>query len=304
VHCRGNRLLPSAEPSAADKSAIGRSLPVHDEPSLAVLPFVNLSGDPEQEYFADGIAEDIITAVSRYPSLFVIARTSCFAYKGRGIDMKQVGRELGARYVLEGSLRKGGNRIRVAAQLIEAESGNHIWAERYDSDLADIFAVQDEITNAVAIAIAPAVADAELRRAMRKPPESLDAWVAYQRGLWHLRDATRDDTLRAVKLLEQAIDLDPTFSSAYAALSTARAASADFEAMGLSETADAVEAMASRRVWSGCSSGWYGSEWTSKARQARKSTRSIAGSNTSPSSRSSGTAERPQRHRPQCHQLQ
>src|SRR5262249_39834690 len=152
----------------------------------AVLPFTNMSNDPEQEFFADGIAEDVITALSRYPSLFVIARNSSFTYKGRAIDVKEIGRELGVRYVLEGSLRKAGNRIRATAQLVEAETGKHVWAERYDRDLVDIFAVQDEIAQAVTIAIAPAIADAELRRAMRKPPGSLDAWAAYQRGLWHL----------------------------------------------------------------------------------------------------------------------
>ena len=158
---------------------------------MAVLPFTNMSGDPEQEFVSDGIAEDVITALSRYPSLFVIARNSSFTYKGRAVDVKQVGRELGVRYVLEGSVRKAGNRIRVTAQLVEAETGNHVWAERYDRDLADIFAVQDEITEAVTIAIAPAIAEAELQRAMRKPPESLDAWAAYQRGLWHLSKADR-----------------------------------------------------------------------------------------------------------------
>jgi adenylate cyclase len=169
------------------------SLTLPDKPSVAVLPFTNMSNDPEQEFFADGIAEDVITALSRYPSLFVIARNSCFTYrnscftyKARAVDVKQVGRELGVRYVLEGSLRKAGNRIRVTAQLVEAETGNHVWAERYDRDLADIFAVQDEITEAVTIAVAPAIAHAEQQRAMRKPPGSLDAWSAYQRGLWHL----------------------------------------------------------------------------------------------------------------------
>src|SRR5207249_2335782 len=137
------------------------ALPPPDKPSVAVLPFANMSSDPEQEFLADGIAEDVITALSRYPSLFVIARNSCFTYKGRAVEIRQVGRELGVRYVLEGSLRKSGNRIRVTAQLVEAETGNHVWAERYDRDLADIFAVQDEITEAVTIAIAPAVADAE-----------------------------------------------------------------------------------------------------------------------------------------------
>ena len=152
-----------------------------------------MSGDPEQEFFADGIAEDVITALSHHPSMLVIARNSCFTYKGRSVDVKEVGRELGVRYVLEGSLRKAGNRIRVTAQLVEAETGNHVWAERYDRDLADIFAVQDEITDAVTIAIAPAIADAELHRALRKPPESLDAWAAYQNGLWHMGKESAED---------------------------------------------------------------------------------------------------------------
>src|SRR5207302_1650784 len=147
------------------------ALPLPDKPWVAVLPFTNMSADPEQEFFADGIAEDVITALSRYPSLFVIARNSSFTYKGRAVDVKQVGRELGVRYVLEGSVRKAGNRIRVTAQLVEAGTGNHVWADRYDRDLADIFAVQDEITEAVTIAIAPAIADAELQRAVRKPPD-------------------------------------------------------------------------------------------------------------------------------------
>jgi adenylate cyclase len=143
------------------------SLP--DKPSLAVMPFQNMSGDPAQEYFADGMVEEIITVLSRYPSLFVIARNSSFTYKGRAIDVKEVGRELGVRYVLEGGLRKAGNRIRVTAQLVEAETGKHVWAERYDRNLTDIFAVQDEVTEAVTIAIAPAIATAEQQRALRKP---------------------------------------------------------------------------------------------------------------------------------------
>jgi adenylate cyclase len=167
-----------------------------------------MSGDTEQEFFADGIAEDVATALSRYPSLFVIARNSSFTYKGRAVEVTQVGRELGVRYVLEGSLRKAGNRIRVTAQLVEAERGNHIWAERYDRDLADIFSLQDEIANAVTIAIAPAIADAELQRAMRKPPESLDAWAAYQRGLWHIFKFSRVDDALAQKYFQQAIDID------------------------------------------------------------------------------------------------
>jgi adenylate cyclase len=161
--------------------------------------------------------------------------------------VKQVGRELGVRYVLEGSLRKASNRIRVSAQLVEAETGNDLWAERFDRDLADIFAVHDEITQAVAIAIAPAIADAELQRAMRKPPDSLDAWVKYQRGLWHLCKATGDDNLLAEKFFRQAIDLDPTFSGAYGGLAIARATAADFQGRGLSD-AKAVESLARQAV--------------------------------------------------------
>jgi len=190
-----------------------------DKPSVAVLPFTNMSGDPEQEFFADGIAEDIITALSHYPSLFVIARNSCFTYKGRAVDVKQVGRELGVRYVLEGSVRKAGNRIRVTAQLVEAETGNHVWANRYDRDLADIFALQDEITEAVTIALMPAIADAEQHRALRKPPGSLDAWAAYQRGLWHLSKASAEDNALAEKFFQRAIDVDPMFVGGYTGLS-------------------------------------------------------------------------------------
>jgi adenylate cyclase len=169
----------------------------------------------------DGIAEDIITELSRYPSLFVIARNSCFIYKGRVVDVKQVGRELGVRYVLEGGLRKAGNRTRVTAQLVEAETGNHIWAERYDRDLADIFALQDEITEAVTIAVAPAIRDAELRRAIRKPTGNLDAWAAYQRGLWHHFKVSPDDNTLAQEFFQQAIDLDPTFAGGYRGLALA-----------------------------------------------------------------------------------
>jgi len=196
-----------------EMSAAQPPLALPDKPSLAVLPFTNMSGDPEQEFVSDGIAEDVISALSHYPSLFVIARNSTFTYKGRAVDVKQVGRELGVRYVLEGGVRKAGNRIRVTAQLIEAETGNHVWANRYDRDLADIFAVQDEITHALTTALTPAIADAELRRAIRKPPESLDAWAAYQRGLWHLSKANSEDDTIAQNFFRQAIDLDPTFAS-------------------------------------------------------------------------------------------
>jgi TolB-like protein len=240
----------SALPLAALAALPGShaSLPLPDQPSIAVLPFANLSSDHEQEYFSDGIVEDIITALSRYPSLFVIARNSCFTYKGRAVDVKQVGRELGVRYLLEGGLRKAGNRIRVTAQLVEAETGNHLWAERYDRDLADIFAVQDEITQVVTISVAPAIADAELRRAMRKPPQSLDAWAAYQRGLWHLSKATRNDNSLAEKSFQQAIDFDPNFSGGYRGLAFTQNQTRDFRGRGLLEGLNAIEALARRAV--------------------------------------------------------
>jgi adenylate cyclase len=237
---RGGHQIPSAPAMP--------TLPLPDKPSVAVLPFANMSHDPEQEFCADGIAEDIITALSRYPSLFVIARNSSFTYKGQAVDVKKVGRELGVRYVLEGSLRKAGSRIRVTAQLVEAETGNHVWAERYDRDLADIFAVQDEITEAVTIAVAPAIADAELHRAMRKPPGSLDAWAAYQRGLWHLSQYTPDNDALAERLFQQATDLDPAFSSAYGGLAMAQGQAADLHSPGQPETMNSVEALVRRAI--------------------------------------------------------
>ena len=238
------RVDTAKNPSAPMQPA----LPFPDKPSVAVLPFTNMSPEAEQEFFADGIAEDVITSLSRYPSLFVIARNSSFTYKGRSIDVKQIGRELGVRYVLEGSLRKSGNRIRITAQLVEAETGKHVWAERYDRDLADIFAVQDEISEAVTIAIAPAIADAEQQRAMRKPPESLAAWAAYQRGLWHLSKVTTEDNALAQKLFQQSIDLDPTFSGAYVGLVMAQAQAANFLTRGRVETMRSTEALARRAV--------------------------------------------------------
>jgi adenylate cyclase len=217
-------------------------LALPDKPSVAVLPFTNMSGDPEQEFFSDGIAEDIITALSRYPSLFVIARNSSFTYKRRAVDLKQVGRELAVRYVLEGSVRKAGKRIRVTAQLVEAETAKHVWAERYDRDLSDIFALQDEITEAVTIAIAPAIADAEQHRAMRKPPGSLDAWAAYQRGLWHLEKATINDDALAETFFRQAVDLDPSFADGYCGLAeTQHRAAVVFQTRGLADVQSSVD---------------------------------------------------------------
>ena len=232
-----------------EMSAAQPPLALPDKPSLAVLPFTNMSGDPEQEFVSDGIAEDVISALSHYPSLFVIARNSTFTYKGRAVDVKQVGRELGVRYVLEGGVRKAGNRIRVTAQLIEAETGNHVWANRYDRDLADIFAVQDEITHALTTALTPAIADAELRRAIRKPPESLDAWAAYQRGLWHLSKANSEDDTIAQNFFRRAIDLDPTFAPGYSALALAQLqAAAIYQKLTLAEAQSSAEALARRAV--------------------------------------------------------
>ena len=236
--------VPPHEPGADPPP----DLPPSGRPAIAVLPFVNMSGDVEQEYFSDGISEDIITALCHYPSLFVIARNSSFTFKGRPEDVTKVGRALGVRYVLEGSLRKAGSRIRVTAQLVEAETGKHIWAERYDRDLVDIFTVQDEITEAVTLAVAPAVADAELNRAMRKPPGSLDAWAAYQRGLWHSGKANAEDNSLAEKFFQQAIDLDPSFAGGYKGLSKIQAQSADFRGRNLATALKSAEVLARRAV--------------------------------------------------------
>ena len=197
---------------------MANAMPLPDKPSIAVLPFDNMSGDPEQEYFSDGITEDIITALSKIRWLFVIARNSSFAYRGSSPDIRQVASELGVRYVLEGSVRRGGNRVRITAQLIDASSGNHVWAERYDRDLVDIFDLQDEITSTLIAAIEPELARAEQTRALQKPTESLDAWSWYQRGMWYHFRATKEDNAKARSQFENAIDLDPNFSRALAAL--------------------------------------------------------------------------------------
>jgi adenylate cyclase len=191
------------------------SLPLPDKPSVAILPFANLSADLDQDYFSEGIADDIITELSRTQSLFVIARNSSFTYCGQAVNVKQVARELGVRYVVEGSVRRAGNRIRVNAQLIDALAGNPIWAERYDRQLADLFDVQDEITAAVATAIQPAIEDAEIRRILRKPTESLRAWELYQRALWHFSKFTDADNERTVEFAQRAIDQDITLVPAY-----------------------------------------------------------------------------------------
>jgi adenylate cyclase len=203
---------PAPGPAGPASSPNGPALPLPDKPSIAVLPFHNIGDDSEQEYFVDGLAEDIITALSRFKSLFVIARNSSFTYKGRAVDIRHVGRELGVRYVLEGSVRKGGNRVRITAQLIDAISGAHVWAERYDRDVSDVFAVQDEMTASVAGLIEPALAGAEQQRVLRKPPDRLDAWEAYQRGLWHFYKYGPEENQTALTFFRQAIALDPNFA--------------------------------------------------------------------------------------------
>jgi adenylate cyclase len=239
---------PPASPALADR-VVRPALALPDKPSIAVLPFRNMSGDPEQEYFADGIAEDIITMLSRSPWLFVTARNSTFTYKSREVDVKQVGRELGVRYVLGGSVRRGGNRVRISTQLTDAETGNHLWADRYDRDPTDIFSVQDEITEAVAIAVVPAVEQMEQHRSVRKPPDSLGAWEAFQRGRWHFFHYRPIEHEAAKKFFRRAIDLDPNFAQAHAALSFTLLNSATrYQQTSLAEVSDEVLALAQRAV--------------------------------------------------------
>jgi adenylate cyclase len=198
-----------------DDTTSRSALALPDKPSIAVLPFQNMSGDPEQEYFADGIVEEIITALSRMRWLFVIARNSSFTFKGRAVDVKQVSRDLGVRYVLEGSVRKAANRIRITAQLIDATSGVHVWAERFDGGLQDVFDLQDQVTARVVGEIAPKLEQAEIERAKRKRTESLDAYDYFLRGMASVHQWTRTANDEALRLFYKAIDLDPGFASAY-----------------------------------------------------------------------------------------
>ena len=202
------------EPATSNEPP-AHALALPDKPSIAALPFQNLSGDPEQEYFADGVVEDIITALSRIRWLFVIARNSSFTYKGRAVDVKQVGRELGVRYVLEGSVRKAANRVRITGQLIDATTGAHLWADRFEGTLDDIFELQDQVTASVVGAIAPQLERAEIERAKRKPTESLDAYDYYLRGMANFHQGTREAINEALPLFYKAIELDPDFASAY-----------------------------------------------------------------------------------------
>jgi TolB-like protein/class 3 adenylate cyclase/Tfp pilus assembly protein PilF len=193
-------------------------LPLPDKPSIAVLPFQNMSGDPEQEYFADGMVEDIITALSGFKSLFVIARNSSFSYKGKSPDIRQVGRELGVRYVLEGSVRKAGSRLRITGQLIDARTGAHLWADRFDGAIEDIFELQDQMTEKVVTALAPRLEQAEIDRSKRKTAGNLGAYDCYLRSLAHLQHVSKQSLEEAVPLLRHAIKLDPELAPAYGLL--------------------------------------------------------------------------------------
>jgi len=212
------RWFPDTKATAEDAPAVDQPLALPDKPSIAVLPFDNMSGDPEQEYFSDGISEDIITALSKVHWLFVIARNSSFTYKGSAVDVTRVAKELGVRYVVEGSVRKAGNKVRITAQLIDGANGNHVWAERYDRELHDIFALQDEITENIVGRIDNEVRVSEIDRARRKPPANLDAWELYQRGLWHAYKANQADNEAAYSLFLKAIERDPSFALAHAGI--------------------------------------------------------------------------------------
>jgi adenylate cyclase len=244
---------------------LGAALSLPDKPSIAVLPFQNLSSDPEQEFFADGMVEEIITALSRFKALFVIARNSSFTYKGRAVEVKQVGRELGVRYVLEGSVRRAANRVRITGQLIDAATGAHLWADRFDGGLGDIFDLQDQVTERVVGAIAPAVEIAEIERAKYKTTESLDAYAIYLRGLAKFYQyGNRLATAEALRLFNSAIELDPEFAVAYSHASHCYAqAKTNSWSSGTADELAEASRLAQRALelgkddaWVLCGSGW------------------------------------------------
>lgn len=197
------------------RSRVAQALPIPEKPSIAILPFVNLSGDPEQEYFVDGISEDLITALSHFRWLFVIARNSSFVFKGNAVSAKQIAEELGVRYLLEGSVRKASNRLRMTGQLVEAATGMHLWADRFDGALEDIFDLQDQMTLNIVGAIGPKLEQAEIERAKRKPTESLDAYDYFLRGMASVHQGTREANVKALRQFNKAIEIDADFASAY-----------------------------------------------------------------------------------------
>jgi adenylate cyclase len=207
---------PATLSEAAPLGNSSQRLELPDRPSIAVLPFQNMSGDPEQEYFADGMVEEIITGLSRIKWLFVVARNSSFIYKGKATDVRQVGRDLGVRYVLEGSVRKSGNRVRITAQLLEAETGTHLWADKFDGTLDDVFDLQDQITERVVGVVEPSLKQSEIERSRRKPPENLESYDLYLRALPHMGSVMPADAKIAMGFLEQALKLDPNYAAAHA----------------------------------------------------------------------------------------
>jgi TolB-like protein/tetratricopeptide (TPR) repeat protein len=256
---------PGAEADAPPLAAVAAdapheasrlALPLPDRPAIAVLPFLNMSGDPEQEYFSDGISEDIITALSKLRWFFVIARNSSFTYKGKAAHMKQVAGELGVRYVVEGSVRKVGERVRITAQLNDVTTGSHVWAERYDRDLADVFAVQDEITNAIVAAIEPQLYAAENFRAQRKSPENMDAWDLVMRALSHYWRVTRQDNMVAQALLEKATALDPGYGQAHGVLAASHTFSAHMGWADMATVAPAAERAAHAAILADSEDPW------------------------------------------------
>ena len=214
----GDVRAEGASPAAAPTVAAPPAPPTGDRPAIAVLPFTNMGGDAEQEYFADGITEDIITALSKWRSFLVVARNSSFTYKGRNVDVRQVGRELGVRYVLEGSVRKASNRVRITAQLVDTAHGTHLWAERYDRDLTDVFAIQDEISQHIAAVVEPELGRYERLQSSTKPPAHLEAWDCLYRGMHLLYKFTRADIAAARPFFERAIAIDPRFARAHTSL--------------------------------------------------------------------------------------
>ncbi len=209
----------TAETKAVDSGAENEALPLPEKPSIAVLPFDNMSGDPAEEYFSDGITEDLTTALSRFDGLFVIARNSAFTYKGQAVDVQRVGRELGVRYVLEGSVRRAGDRVRVNAQLIDVDANRHVWAERFDRQMDDVFELQDDIVASIAATVGPEITQAEIERARGKRPDTLDTWDIYLQAVAALQKMTEDAVAEAISLLKRAIEAEPEFANAHALLS-------------------------------------------------------------------------------------
>ena len=234
---------------AAGPEATAPSLSLPDKPSIAVLPFTNMSGDPEQQYFSDGITEDIITGLSRSRSLFVIARNSSFQYRDKAVDVRRVARDLGVRYVVEGSVRKMGSRIRITAQLIDAVPGNHLWSERFDRGIEELFEVQDELTQTIVGTVAGRLEDAEIRLASNKRTDSLPAYDCLLRGIAHLRSYGADDNRRARELFEQAVALDPRYALAHAYLALSLLVEHRYGAASDAIKQRALETPRLRSVW-------------------------------------------------------